>query len=117
MYAANFLKTIVSYDYTQAGTYTWQTIIENAKTAGYLDQGVYDVVVRSNNGVWWVGWRATFAVSGGTNNAVTNVYNVKPYTGGCSPNPLPAADTTGFTYAADNCYESISIVATRVSGY
>lgn len=63
IHSNNFSKIIASYSYTQAGAYTWSTIIENAKSAGYMSNGVYDVIIRSSNGTWFSSWRATLAVS------------------------------------------------------
>ena len=102
----------------KAGSYDLRKIFDDARTAGMVP-GVYDCVLRTDNGAHWTGRRFTAALNfyignGSYAHKFHGVLDVQAGPGGCSAG-LTAFDAGGtFSFDPGNCSQTIGLVCNRL---
>lgn len=102
-----------------AGSYSLRGIFDTARTNG-LSPGLYDCVMRTDNGAHWMGYRFTAAVNyyigwSAYTHYFHNVYAVHAGTGGCSASITSFDGGSGaFYFQPGNCFQTIYLVCSNL---
>ncbi|MSP92785.1 MAG: hypothetical protein EXR79_13435 [Myxococcales bacterium] len=113
--ADNFNRAVWSTN--KAGSYDLRKVFDDARAAG-MTPGVYDCVLRTDNGAHWTGRRFTASVNfymgnGGYPHKFHNVSDVQAGPDGCSAG-LTAFDAAGtFSFDPGTCSQTIGLVCNR----